>query len=619
MEVPGWFRTASGLWVPSDVRDGDRRVAVELGRDSTGRKIIGVLNELPDSAAQVHAFVDERAIGLPVSTLPVEINRVASVAFDSAAFYIGGMGMATFDARPDPDQQRELVKTLVVDPEILEGIDQALVSGKGSVVFAEQHLAALARLAVRHADGSRAADVDGEIRTLERALLGCSALAMSDSERLTGDHIGEFDAVAFLVHNGAYYSREPLLEALARNSWLYQDLAQSPDARAHPEWRELNSWAVDDSGLTLREQFAVGMAALASARVLDDEGDLMGRGLLAANWASQVSERLGPSADKVLDAISADQAWYAAQFRAIEQRYALTPAAAAAGWTTSPLETRPFARLRDGRLVLWSARALISWLTDGFYYRNLTHASANDDVSAFTAFNGWLVERYAREVVEQALPAAKPPGSGRALRSVPYDGPYGAMDSPDLALDYGQDLVLVEVRSGRLKLDTRLTGDPARVKRDLRVLIVEKAQQLSRRIDDYRDGRFDIDGVDRQHVLRIWPIVLSGASLLMAEMVYDWIVQEIGVHLQQPTVQPLTILDMSDWEQFCGLVEAGLSAPDLLERKTGAYRRLDWRRMVIEDPFLPNDARASAVVRRSDASFKELVEGFGWDASGLNH
>ena len=36
-----------------------------------------------------------------------------------------------------------------------------------------------------------------------------------------------------------------------------------------------------------------------------------------------------------------------------------------------------------------------------------------------------------------------------------------------------QDLVLVEVRSGRLKLDTRLTGDPVRVQDDLRTLIVE--------------------------------------------------------------------------------------------------------------------------------------------------
>jgi hypothetical protein len=360
------------------------------------------------------------------------------------------------------------------------------------------------------------------------------------------------------------------------------------------------------------------MGALAASRVLDDEGTPRGRGLLAASWAADVAERLNVRTDSVVEAISADQPWYASQFDETETRYELSDAAAAAGWTTSPFEKRPLVRLRDGRMLLWSARAITSWLTDGFYYRALTYAADNGDMLAFTRFNGWLVEEYARDVVEAALPAGKPSGSGRALRSVRYTGPSGDVDSPDIALDYGTDLVFIEVRSGRLKLDTRLTGDPARVQKDLRVLVVEKAQQLSRRIDDYRAGRFELDGVDRHHVMRIWPIVLSGASLLMAEMLYRWIVAEIGDHLGQASVQPLSILDMTDWEQFCGLLEAGRSAPDLLERKTGAYRELDWRRMVYDDPFLPSDARASAVVQKGDASFRRMIEDFGWDASRLD-
>jgi hypothetical protein len=616
--TPSWFRAASGLWLPSSLRGWDRRVSLELGHASTGEQIVAVLSALPDSATQVLAFVDERAIGLPVSTLPMQINRVARVAFESAAFYISGIAMATGDAKPTADDQRELSRTLIVSAEILDGIDSALASGKGSVVFAEQHLAALARLAVKHADRWRSEDLESDVRTLERALLGCSALAMGDAERLTGDHTDAFDAVSFLVHNGAYYSREPLLEALARNAWLYQELATNEDARAHPQWRDLEAWAVETSGLTLAQQYGVGMAALGSARVLDDDGDLRGRGVLSAEWAGQVADLLAVAPDKVLDAISAEQRWYADQFNEIESRYSLSDDAAAAGWTTSPFETKPFVRLRDGRLLLWSPRPLTSWLTDGFYYRGLTQAAAAGDVSAFTSFNGWLVERYAREVVEAVLPPTKPHGGGRALRSVRYMGPRGEVDSPDIALDYGQDLVLVEVRSGRLKLPTRLTGDPVRVQQDLRILIVDKAQQLSRRIDDYREGLFEVDGVDRQHVQRIWPVVLSGATFLMAEMVYDWIVDEIGDHLRQPFVQPLTVIDMADWEQLCGLVETGWSVPDLLERKTGGYRRLDWRRMVADDPFLPAEARALAVVEKADTAFRRMIEGFGWDPGALD-
>lgn len=577
-----------------------------------------MLNALPDSAPQVLAFVDERAIGLPVSDLPTQINRVARVAFESAAFYISGVAMATADAKPTAEAQRELSKLLIVDPEIAAGIDQALAAGRGSVVFAEQHLAALARLAVKHADRWRPENLEAELRTLERALLGGSALAMGDAERLTGEYMGAFDAVAFLVHNGAYYAREPLLEALARNAFLYQELATSADARAHPEWRDLGAWARDRSGLTITQQCAVGLAALGSARVLDDHEKLQGRGVLSAAWAADVAERLGVPEERVLDAVSAGQVWYADQFGEIESRYSLSEGAAAAGWTTSPFETKPFVRLQDGRLLLWSPRALTSWLTDGFYYRSLTHAAELDDVSGFTSFNGWLVERYAREIAEAVLPPTKPNGSGRALRSVRYSSPRGEVDSPDIALDYGQDLVFIEVRSGRLKLPTCLTGEPARVQQDLGILIVEKAQQLSRRIDDYRDGRFELDGVELEHVRRIWPVVLSGATFLMAEMVYDWIIEQIGDHLHQATVQPLTVIDMADWEQLCGLLEGGRAAPDLLVRKTGGYRRLDWRRMVADDPFLPSDARASAVVEKADAAFRRMLEGFGWDPGALD-
>jgi len=109
---------------------------------------------------QLHPFVDERAIGLPISTLPTQINRVARVAFDSAALYISDMGIATSDASHPVNRQRELARALIADPEIVDGIDRALASGKGTVVFAEQHLAALARLAVKHADRWRPADLD---------------------------------------------------------------------------------------------------------------------------------------------------------------------------------------------------------------------------------------------------------------------------------------------------------------------------------------------------------------------------------------------------------------------------------------------------------------------------
>ncbi len=611
MLVPTWTRSEGGVWMPADAT-GHPKLQLELGRDTSGAPIVAVLDKLPDSEAQVFAFLDERAIGVQVSTLPEQINRLARVAFDSAAIYISAMSMATAQVPPGRGRQVALVRELFIDKEIAAGAERALKAGEGSVAVAEQHLSALCRLAVGHSDTSRPADLERDARTVERALVGCSALAMGDSERIMGEHAEPFDAVAVLVHNAAFQSREPLANALARNSWLYRTLALSPEGQAHPEFCDPDRWARADTGLGLLEQFAGGIAALGSSRALDDDGPLGGRGMLAADWVTGTAEQLGVPAQAILDALSAAPGWYAEQFEAIERAYGLDEREAAAGWTTAPLETKPFVRLRDGRLCLWSARALLGWLTDGFYYRALTHARHERRGGGFTTFNGWLVECYARQVVEQALPPDKPHGSGRALGSVRYTGRSGGVDSPDIALDYGTDLVFVEVCSGRLRLDTRLTGDPSAVRDDLRRVLTGKAQQLSRRIDDYLDGAFELDGVDRSTVERVWPVILTGASFVMTEHVYDWIIREVGDHLRQPGTRALTVLDMADWEQVCGLVEAGWTVPRLLGRKTGAFRCLDLRRMVKDDPYLPDETRPSMVAQQADRSFREAVARLGF-------
>jgi hypothetical protein len=612
MLAPTWTRSEGGVWMPA--RAPRETLQLELGRTAAGAPIVAVLAKLPDSESQVFAFLDERAIGLAASTLPQQINRVARVSFESAALYISAMSMATAQVPPGRERQIPVVRDLFIDREIAVGAERALAAGEGSVAVAEQHLAALARLAVRHSDTSRLADLECDARTLERALLGCSALAMGDSERITGEHAEPFDAVAVLVHHGAFYAREPLANALARNSWLYRTLALSSEGQARPESCDPDAWARADTGLGLLEHFAAGMSALGSSRAIDDDGPLGGRGLLAADWATETAALLGVPAQAILDILSAEPGWYAEEFERIEKTYDLDEREAAAGWTTAPFETKPFVRLRDGRLCLWSARALLSWLTDGFYYRALTHAQDEGHSGRFTTFNGWLVERYARQVVAQALPAEKPHGSGRALGSVRYTGQSGGVDSPDIALDYGTDLVFIEVCSGRLRLDTRLTGDPACVGEDLQRVLTGKARQLSRRIDDYLAGAFELEGVDRNVVERVWPVVLTGASFLMTELVYDWIIREVGDHLAQPVTQALTVLDIADWEQLCGLVEAGWTVPRLLTRKVGAYRGLDWRRMVNDDPHLPHEARPSVVAQQADRAFREAVARLGFQA-----
>ena len=71
-------------------------------------------------------------------------------------------------------------------------------------------------------------------------------------------------------------------------------------------------------------------------------------------------------------------------------------------------------------------------------------------------------------------------------------------------------------------------------------------------------------------------------------------------------------LELMDGLQLCGLAETVWSVPQLLERKIGAYRRLDWRRMVQDDPYIDHKVRPSFVVKQADVSFQEMLQRLGF-------
>jgi len=119
----------------------------------------------------------------------------------------------------------------------------------------------------------------------------------------------------------------------------------------------------------------------------------------------------------------------------------------------------PGALVRAARSAL--ARAINVWLGDGFYYRLLDSAqrrnTAEFSVSlAFTRFVGDLVEEWAVRLVKSAHP-----GDRRAApdASTESSSTTGTKLSPDVAIDLGTDLVLIEVRSGYLTRELRVGGD----------------------------------------------------------------------------------------------------------------------------------------------------------------
>lgn len=341
-------------------------------------------------------------------------------------------------------------------------------------------------------------------------------------------------------------------------------------------------------------------------------------GVLAPDWINVVAEALAISPEDVRALLTADRAWYASTFTEIENTLGLGEDTARAGWNRAPFEMRPLLRLASGELLLWSPGPLTAWMTDGVYHRYHDAAKAIGRGDGFRTFFGWLTEEYVREALREAHPGDRPPGGGRLLDETEYSTPRGDRRSPDAAIDLGTDLVLIEVFSGRLTLPTRVAGTPGQVSDNLENLVLSKARQLSNRIDDFLDGTLTYPDVDSQYVERVWPVLVTGTGLLMNEALANSIRDALGEHLRQPGVQYLTILDLADVEQLCGLVERGHSVAEILRRKLGGYAELDFGRMVHDDPHLDHTARSAGSERRIRKAFAMVAERFGWDPALLD-
>jgi hypothetical protein len=299
----------------------------------------------------------------------------------------------------------------------------------------------------------------------------------------------------------------------------------------------VDDWMTEDYGLDIAEQFNLGFAVSAITHAWDD--DPRSNLYVSPENFDDLLLKLGllDRRHQALELISATREQFQAEFAAAGT------SAEHLAWETRPFMRHPCLRTNDDGLVLISAKAMQSWLTDGFYCRLLTSAqrrSVNDGgrtSNLFTSFAGSLLETYELEVMRSVLPGERPPGAGRVHGEQPY-GRGGGKRTSDVAVDLGQDLVLFEVSNSRLRADTLILGDNERVKADLDRMIIRKIKQLDGCIEALFASEATIPGVDISHVMRIWPVIVTAGEITQTSELWMFIDRESAGRLTQPKVQP---------------------------------------------------------------------------------
>lgn len=600
----GWVLQPNGLLVPAE----STRVVVTRGVGLRGlprseAQFTLMVRRIPDSLDQMLPHLAEGELGLHVSDLD-RLRRIARRLYFTPAMIAAGLIAGHLGAgRWGLSHHYEVAESfLVTDRERLDYVLQAIDAGRPLV--GKQGINALLRLILEHAHpGTPLSEqqMDGQAILFERLLLGVTALTGHDD--LDSD-VGR-DWLPFVTRNSAFHSSSPLYEDLVRTYSLFVHEPAEPAMAAHPARVDLEALLFEASGVSIKQQMAVALGLLGGSGISDPSLGLGQRCVLGPAHLDSYAELLDVPVERLEALLVADRDWYRWQFAErgdSEERVV---------WDRVPFEQRPLLRLPDRRLLVVSPQALMSWMTDGLYHRALNAAPNHRARSRFQEYFGALGEALALRVVRDVHPGPRPAGSGL----VHGEQRYRDRKTPDIAVDLGPDLVLIEVTTRRLTSSTRIDGDRQQVETDLDRMIGAKARQMSARIDDLLAGAARLPDVDVGVVRRIWPVFVSDGDIIENPVLWEFLDEVTGGALKQPRVQPPTLLDFGELDILAALVEAGHSLADVLAIKTqDVYRRMDFARFVNEHPSVPSQVRSRLVHERMDALWRDLAPLFDADA-----
>jgi hypothetical protein len=435
------------------------------------------------------------------------------------------------------------------------------------------------------------APIEQELTDQERIkLLTVVAASNSIIERGIDFSVGENldDLLAYEMQAGGYYSRPQWMEEMARHPELYRLATEHPQLVALPDFEPVKDW-IERSGLTAHEQWELGFALGSVANAWEPTKHPH---LPSATVADVLTKlRLADRHQEAIAVIAADRHEFTSDFadpQADSHRFI---------WELRPFNTRPFLRLgKDRGLLLLGRPWVVSWLGEGFHYRALRQAQADDAAQAdgrknhvqnYTAYAGHVFEQYCLRLARDSISASAKVIGEQAYRR------RGASKTSDVTIASGADLVVFEANARRVGAEPLVGGDPFSATNELTRLVVKKIDQLGVAIGAVLDGQAELPDVQIDDVHRIFPVVVAAGHLWQTRTLWDYLEsaddKEKARGLQDERVQALQLLDAADYETLLALATNGWRIPDLLASKTsGAYRTRDLAVWLARDKQAPD-------------------------------
>jgi hypothetical protein len=227
-------------------------------------------------------------------------------------------------------------------------------------------------------------------------------------------------------------------------------------------------------------------------------------------------------------------------------------------WQMRPLQARPLLSLGDDVVVL-DERYLIERVTRGLYW--LVHDHEKETYSdkargAWTQVWSEMVEARAEDQLRQMAPALLD-GKREFFTEEALQAAFPGTKNCDAGLIFGGDVVLAEVVSGTVKVQTRELADVGSFVQDTERIVLCKARQLyvttANLLRRPQPGNSPV-GIRPS---RIFPVVVISGQYPVNPLTVRYINEQLTAEGHRPdgTVQPLTVMDLEELEGCQALLQ----------------------------------------------------------------
>jgi hypothetical protein len=508
-------------------------------------------------------------LGLDHRTLPDAIDLIVDVPFQPAMLMASAIAAELYHHPRDLARQLELARA-IAPAAVVAAIEQFIADDPmDHVVFDPRYVHALQRVLIVHA----AEDPDPPRGMSDREMTQVAFALFALGSALPAAVPPELDVTTpdwrgwtnFIMQSSGWYHDSYILEAVARSYTMFADIAKSEQLRNHHARSEVDERMRQVYGLDLTEQIGVGLGSAAVSRAAEPDLAPERRPDIGPGFLGEAT--LTDREDEVIKLISASRN----ELRAALLAQGDTPERIA--WDHSILEAHPFVRLPDKRMRLTSPRSLVAWMTRGIHYRLLDAAgqgldrrSAHEARGLFLTFTGALGEGYVRRVTDASLKIAQRAGAVRLWPEVEFRVGKQRLDGPDVPIDAGPDLILIEVYSGRMSIPARTGADPTALAEFVDRATGEKLVELADRTRNLLAGELTYDGLELGVVRRIFPVlVLAGESAMQQPLLWGHLRDAFPTaFVDDGRVQRPMVCDLDDLEPLLALAEQGHHLPELL-------------------------------------------------------